>query len=427
MLDGYHILTLTHRDAPLETIGQVVVPGDNTAEILQALKTRFGWDELVYLSTCNRVTFIIYSKSPLPEGLAVNVLEMLHPEMPGAQATKIAHKMRLLHGEKAVRHLFEVSGSLDSLVVGEREIIRQLREAYDRSHAWQLTGDHLRLLMRFTIETAKEIYSQTAIGEKALSVVALAFTAMQKTVTNPNARILLVGAGQTNALYARFLSKSGYCNVTVFNRTLEKAQSVATMVGGRALPLDALAHYSEGFDAMIVCTGATHAVVTPALYRSLIAGENSRKTVVDLSVPNNVDKRILEEHPVQFIEIEDLKSVAQNNLAHRERERAKAGAIIEQRIFNYRALWHERQIERSLSHIPDEVRAVKERAVNEVFGKEFAQLDAAAQALVLQMLGYMEKKCVAIPIKAAKEAAQKSRLFAARQGEGAGAGIVSKV
>lgn len=402
MLDGYHILTLTHRDVPLETIGKVIVPGDQAPGFLQALKNRFGWDELLYLATCNRITFLFYSQAPVNEAVASGVLETLHPEMTGSVVQDIASKMRLLHGADAVRHLFEVAGSLDSLVVGEREIIRQLRESYDRSHAWHLTGDHLRLLMRFTIETAKEIYSQTGIGEKALSVVALAFAAMQKNVATPDARILLVGAGQTNELYARFLAKYGYRNVTVFNRTLEKAEVVAGITNGRALPLDALDHYSEGFDALVVCTGATQALVTPALYRSLLAGETSRKTVVDLSVPNNVDKRILDEFSLQFIEIENLKSVANENLAHRERERLKAEVIIEQRISAYRALWHERQVERSLAHIPDEVRAVKERAVNEVFGKEFARLDAAAQELVMQMLGYMEKKCVAIPMKAAK-------------------------
>ncbi len=403
MLDGYHILTLTHRDTLLETIGQVVLPGDTAPETLQSLKARFGWDELFYLATCNRVAFLFYSQEPMENNLAFRVLETICPEMPATALENIAAQMRLLHGADAVRHLFEVAGSLDSLVVGEREIIRQLREAYDRSHAWGLTGDHIRLLMRFTIETAKEIYSQTGIGEKALSVVALAFSAMQKTGLAKDARILLVGAGQTNALFSKFLAKNGYQNVTVFNRTLEKAEHLAATLGGRALPLDALAHYSEGFDALVVCTGATEPVITPALYQTLLAGDTLRKTVVDLSVPNNVDKRILDEHAVQFIEIENLKTVANENLAHRERERVKAEAIIEQRIFAYRELWHERQVERSLAHIPDEVRAVKERAVNEVFGKEFAQLDPVAQELMLKMLGYMEKKCVAIPMKAVKK------------------------
>lgn len=138
------------------------------------------------------------------------------------------------------------------------------------------------------------------------------------------------------------------------------------------------------------------------LYRSLLAGDSDRKTVVDLSVPNNVDKNILAVSDVHFIEIEALRSAAEKSRSHREREKTKAGAIIDRRIYAYRAHWHERQVERALAHIPDEVRAVKERAVEEVFAKDFAQLDPAAQELVLKMLGYMEKVCRHIPIKAAK-------------------------
>ncbi len=418
MLDGYHILTLTHRDAPLETIGQAIVPADDTQQILHELKARFGWAELLYLSTCNRVMYLFYSQTPVNEVIISETVRLVRPGLSDSEISFITSRMRLLHGAEAIRHLFEVAGSLDSLVVGEREIIRQLREAYDRSHEWGLTGDHLRLLLRFTIETAKEIYSQTGIGEKALSVVALAFMAMQKTGLAKDARIVMIGAGQTNELFSKFLLKYDFQHVTVFNRTPEKAEVLArSFEHGRALPFDALEHYSEGFDALVVCTGATEAVVTPALYQNLLAGENTRKVVVDLSVPNNVDKRILPLFPLRFIEIEDLRNTARENLAHREREKVKAESIISQRIYAFRELWHERQIERSLSHIPDEVRAVKDRAIGEVFAKDFAKLDPAAQELVRNMMGYMEKKCVAIPIKAAKTIALQAQKRAMASGE----------
>jgi glutamyl-tRNA reductase len=288
-------------------------------------------------------------------------------------------------------------------VVGEREIVRQLREAYDRCYEWQVTGDHIRLLMRFTIETAKEVYTQTGIGEKALSVVALAFDAMLKTGLQKDARILMVGAGVTNTLFAKFLTKYGFENVTVFNRTFAAAEILAERLGkGRAFPLDELAFYTEGFDALVVCTGATSAIISPELYHKLLAAESSTKVVVDLSVPHNIDKRIPLVFPVQYIEIEGLRAVSQDNLLFRERESIKAGGILQQRIYAFRELWHERQVERALSHIPEEVRAVKDRAIHEVFGKEFSRLDTEAQDLMLRMLEYMEKKCVAIPMKAAK-------------------------
>ena len=420
MLEGYHILTLTHRHASLESIGRAVVRSDehhDPSTTLHRLKEHFGWSELLYLATCNRVMFLFYSSPTHVVGtpnsdtssLSAEVLAMVRPELSDVEISEIASKMHLLHGAEAIHHLMEVAASMDSLVVGEREIIRQLREAWDRSHAWGLTGDHLRLLTRFTIETAKEIYTHTGIGQKALSIVGLAFGQMQKSGLPLDARILLVGAGQTNALFAKFLLKHGYRRVTVFNRTLAKAEMLAADFEGRGLPLDALQHYSEGFDALVVCTGATEPVVTPDLYRNLLGSETGRKMVIDLSVPNNVDRRVATNFSTQFIEIENLKEIAQINLAHRERERGKAEGLIARRILAFREIWHERQVERSLAHVPDEVRAVKERAMHSVYGKEFAQLDPAAQDLVQRMMDYMEKKCVAIPMKAAKAIALHGR------------------
>ena len=408
MLDGYHILTLTHRDAPLETIAHAIAPAESTPIALQNLKTAMGWEELLYLATCNRVTYVFYSAAPVDQAVAQQMLELLRPDLSDELKQNTALKMRQLHGSDAVTHLLEVASSMDSLVVGEREIIRQLRQAYDQSRDWQLTGDHLRLLLGFTIETAKDIYTHTGIGRRALSVVALAFGEMQKAGLPLNARMLMIGAGETNALFAKFLVKAGYRNVTVFNRSFEKAQTLAQANDWRAFPLDELAYFSEGFDALVVCTGATQAIVTPAIYRELLAKETGKKVVVDLSIPHNVARETVQQFSMQYIEIESLKETANENLAYREQERDRAAGLIQERILQFRERWHERQVERLMAHIPDEVKAVKERAINEVFGKEFAQLDPAAQELVQRMLGYMEKKCVAIPIKAAKAVALRS-------------------
>jgi len=409
MLDGYHILTLTHRDASLDTIAHAIAVGENADSALQNLKDEMGWEELLYLATCNRVSYVFYSQNLVDQNIAEKMLSVLRPDLSESMAQKTAARMRLLHGTVAVTHLLEVASSMDSLVVGEREIIRQLRQAYDQSRAWNLTGDHLRLLMGFTIETAKEIYTHTGIGRRALSVVALAFGEMMKTGLGPDSRILMVGAGETNALFSKFLAKAKFTNVTVFNRTFEKARVLAQANGWRAFPLDELAFYSEGFDALVVCTGATQSIIHPELYSELLANEPGNKIVVDLSIPHNIARETVLGFPMQYIEIESLKETANENLAYREQERDRASGLVQDRILKFRDRWHERQVERSLAFIPDEVKAVKERAINEVFGKEFAQLDPAAQDLVQRMLGYMEKKCVGIPIKAAKVIALQGR------------------
>jgi len=409
MLDSYHILTLTHRDASLDTIAHAIALGENADSALQNLKDEMGWEELLYLATCNRVSYVFYSQNLVDQNIAEKMLSVLRPDLSESMAQKTAARMRLLHGTVAVTHLLEVASSMDSLVVGEREIIRQLRQAYDQSRAWNLTGDHLRLLMGFTIETAKEIYTHTGIGRRALSVVALAFGEMMKTGLGPDSRILMVGAGETNALFSKFLAKAKFTNVTVFNRTFEKARVLAQANGWRAFPLDELAFYSEGFDALVVCTGATQSIIHPELYSELLANEPGNKIVVDLSIPHNIARETVLGFPMQYIEIESLKETANENLAYREQERDRASGLVQDRILKFRDRWHERQVERSLAFIPDEVKAVKERAINEVFGKEFAQLDPAAQDLVQRMLGYMEKKCVGIPIKAAKVIALQGR------------------
>ena len=408
MLDGFHVLTITHREAPIDMLGEMTPRTDSAGLLLRQLRDDMGWQEMLYLGTCNRILFIYYRSGRGPVDQSLELVQKLLPDSSPKHQESMAKAFRNLHGSEAIQHVVEVASSLDSLVIGEREIIRQLREAYHQSKDWQLCGDHLRLLMRFTVETAKDVYTTTGIGEKALSVVALAFQQLQKTGLDKKARIVMIGAGQTNALAAKFLDKYGYRNVTVFNRTLEKAQAIAEYLDGTAKPLAELTEHTEGFDALIVCTGAKDPVVTRSKYKSLLAGETDQKIVVDLAVPNNVAAEVVEKFPMQYIQIEDLRSVAEQNRAFREEESLKAKEMIAGSLYQFRHMWHERQVERSLSSLPREVGEVKEKALTEVFEKEFNQLDPEAQDLVMRMMGYMEKKCIAIPMKTVKRIAMEA-------------------
>jgi glutamyl-tRNA reductase len=316
--------------------------------------------------------------------------------------------MRLLSADAAVAHLLELASSMDSLVVGEREILRQLREAYDRCKTWGFTGDHLRLLVRFAIETAKEIYTHTAIGEGALSVVALAFAAMMQNGVQPDARVVMIGAGQTNTLFGKFLLKYGFSNVTIFNRTLERATTLAAVGNWQAYTLAQLPEFRKGFDVLVVCTGATEPVVHTREYHQLLGGEYTNKVVIDLALPNNVAPEVVATFPTQYVEIELLRNIAGENFAAREHAREHARTIVEARLPVFRERWKERQAERMLSHIPQEIRAVKDRATSEVFAKKIARLDGSAQALLQEMMDYMEKKCISIPMKVVKSMVQES-------------------
>ncbi len=407
MLANFKILTVTHKHTKLKEIGDFVIKAaDNSAlrERLEALKAEFQLDELLYLPTCNRVMYFFTTARPTNAQFVSGFFQSINPELPAATLNQIEDVVQCLEGEAALEHLLEVSASIDSLVIGERQILRQLREAFDQCWEWGLAGDFIRLAYQQAVVAAKAVYSNTRIGEKPVSVVSLAVQKLLNSGLNKDARILVIGAGQTNQLVGKFLVKHAFTNITVFNRTLAKAEQLADMLNGKALSLDALPAYTEGFDCLVVCTGATRAVITPELYAHLLGGETGRKVVIDLSVPHNVSEEVVENNDINYIEIEGLRHLAKANHAFREQEIEEARKILGEYLQEFPALLKQRQIELAMRRVPTEIKAVKHKAMNEVFRKEVEMLDGQTRELMERMLAYMEKKCIGIPMKAAREA-----------------------
>ncbi|NJL74364.1 MAG: hypothetical protein HC892_04260 [Saprospiraceae bacterium] len=255
-----------------------------------------------------------------------------------------------------------------------------------------INNDDIRLLIDTAVQASKDVYSNTKIGEKPVSIASLAVQKIIEHQLPKKARIVMVGAGQTNLLVSKLLLKYNYQNVTVFNRSIDKAQQLADMIHGRAFTLSSLPSYEEGFDCLIVCTGATEAVVTQAIYPMLLQEEQDRKLVIDLSIPNNVDKSILKDHDIAYVEVEGLRSLAQQNLAFRQAEVEKVHEILESYLERFPLHYQQRQIEIALSTIPKEIKAIKEYALNNVFQREIDGLDEETRKLVIRMMDYMEKK-----------------------------------
>jgi glutamyl-tRNA reductase len=407
MLDKYKIITVTHKRINLKEIGQFVVQTVDNQPLrnrLHELKTQFGFEELLYLPTCNRVMYFFVSDTPLDEDFAARFLMAANPHLSNDLLNRIGTLAYLLEGMDALEHLYNVAGSIDSLVVGEHQILGQLREAYEKSLDWGLTGDNIRLVIQNAILAAKGVYSNTRIGDKPVSVVSLAVQQMLRSQIAKDDRVLIVGAGQTNQLVGKFLAKYEFSNVKVFNRTLTKAQDLAERVGGAAHPLEELSNYKEGFDCLIVCTGATEPIISGAVYGKLLQGESGRKVVIDLSIPHNIAPDIARQFDVQYIEIESLRLLAKENLAFREQEVSRARQVLNEYLREFPTLFKQRQLEIALRHLPNEIKAVKSTALNDVFRKEIDTLDEHTRQLIERMLSYMEKKCIGIPMKAAREA-----------------------
>ena len=407
MLANYKILTVTHKSTNLKSIGDFVIKAADDAELksrLEAIKSQFQLDELLYLPTCNRVMYLFTTSRPLDQRFISSFFKHINPNLSDTTFGHIDEIVDALEGAAALEHLLDVAASVDSLVIGERQILRQLREAFEQCWQWSLAGHFIRLAYQQAVAAAKAVYSNTRIGEKPVSIVSLAIQKLLKTKLSKSARILLIGAGQTNQLVGKFLLKHAFTNVVVFNRSLGKAKELAGMLDGESFTLDLLPSYTAGFDCLVVCTGATDSVITPELYTTLLQGDSSRKVVIDLSVPHNVAEAVVENNNIHYIEIEGLRNMAQVNLSFREREVKHARNILIQYLQEFPALLKQRQLELAMHRVPTEIKAVKDKAINEVFRKEVEMLDGQSRELMEKMLAYMEKKCIGIPMRVAREA-----------------------
>ncbi|MCA1763076.1 MAG: glutamyl-tRNA reductase, partial [Flavobacteriales bacterium] len=360
-------------------------------------------DELMYISTCNRVEFIAvtgsshFNPAEIVEALEINLSE--------AEQSKCDSLAEMHEAEEAVKHLFKVSSSLDSMVIGEREIITQVRKSYEECCEMSLTGDALRLVIRKTIETAKTIFTETDVFKKPVSVVSLAFHRLRDLNVPADSRILMIGAGKTNRAMTRFLSKHGYQNIVIFNRSLENGKKLAEEVGARAEELQSLAGYKGGFDVMITCTSASEPIITQPIFNELAQGDVNRKIVIDLAIPGDLDEAILQnpETNIRYIDIEELKITADKNLAERSREIEKCEEIIDHKLLEFHDIYKQREIELAMRDIPLQVKQIKEMALNEIYAKDLESMNAESREVLDRVVNYLEKKYISVPMKMARE------------------------
>lgn len=376
--------------------------GDLAAQLTH-LKNKFELQELMYLSTCNRTEFMIRTESELDQQYLSSFLLAFKENLPQDKVANLVEKLVVYQGIEGVLHMANVASSMDSMVVGEREIITQVRNAYEFSESLGLTGDLLRLAVRNSIVTAKRVYSETDIAKHPVSVVSLAYRKLRELNIDLGARLLIIGAGATNASMAKYLKKHGFNNLAVFNRTLSKAQTLADELGGDAFDLKDLDVEGKGFDAIITCTGAQEFVITKDLYSKMLNGDTKKKLVIDMAVPADFDAEIAEDSKVNLIAISSLKAIAENNLQQRKGEMVRCEEIIEESKEKFKEIFKERQVELAMRKVPDKVKEIISTAINSVYAKDVEMLDSSAKETLDKVLTYVERKYISVPMKLAKE------------------------
>lgn len=397
------IIAFTHKTTDINDIGKLHIDEIQLNSRLNALKKDIDADELFYLSTCNRVEFMLVTEKTLDKAFLLNFFTCFNSTFSSEDLSWALENARVFEGDEALQHLYSVASSIDSLVVGEREIITQVRNAYEKCNDLGLTGDLIRLAIKSTIEVAKEVYTHTNIARNPVSVVSLAYRKLRSLNVKLDARFLIIGSGVTNTNMAKYLKKHKFANFTVFNRTLENAQKLASELNGKAFPLSELENYKEGFDIIVTCTGAAESVITPSIYKNLVGNDKSKKVVIDLAIPNDLDAEILNNYDVNLIAVNNLQEVAKENLLAREQEMEACRIIINKNIETFRQTIKTRKVELAMSEVPKKVKEIRDMAMNEVFFKELSSMDAQSKEVLEKIVSYMEKKYISVPMKMAKD------------------------
>jgi len=407
-LQHLKIIAFTHKKTPLKELSRFFLHEENRKERLGFIKYSCDITEILYVATCNRIEFIFTMDRDCDRNFLWKFFRSFRDDWKEEDLDFAIDHAEVHQGEEALRHLYRVASSLDSLVIGEREIITQVRKSYDACKAEGLTGDQLRLVVKSTITTAKEVYTDTKIAINPVSVVSIANREIKSRKLSKQSRILMIGAGETNTNLSKYLLKQGFEDFVIFNRNRENAQKLADMlnsatVNARAAGLNELSDYKDGFDVLIVCTASPEIIVTPELFNSLTAGSKEKKIIVDLAVPSNIHDDVLKNKKVDLIDITTLRAVADKNKFERQNEFMAAEEVIEKNINEFRLMHRTRSIELRMKDVPGKIREIKDRAVNDIFADDINGLDDHSKEVLSKVLDYMEKKYISVPMVMAKE------------------------
>lgn len=319
------LLGVNHKKTPIE-IREKIALSAGYEEPLTALKRISGLREYYLLSTCNRVELLLVADSPAD--IEVKVINFLFGEMLSLEEAK--RYLYLLHGYDAIHHLFMVAASLDSMVVGEAQILGQLKEAYRYAARFGCTGPLLNKLLHKSFSVAKRVRTETAIGSSAVSISYAAVQLAKKIFGNlSDKKVLLIGAGEMAELAAEHLVGQGVAEVIVANRTVGRAVDLARRFQGRAVSIEELVAQLEHVDIIISSTGAPNIILAKDEVKSVMRARMNRPLFfIDIAVPRDLDPRLNEIENVYLYDIDDLSSVVEINKSERDKEAVKAGRIV---------------------------------------------------------------------------------------------------
>ncbi len=348
------VVGLNHKTAEVEVREKIAFDGNKLGDASDILKTNPQVKENIILSTCNRVELYANVKDAAEgtEGIK-KFLSDFH-NIP----REILDKSLYVHdGGSAIKHIFRVASSLDSMVVGEPQILGQLKDAYEFSLKRKSTGILLNRLMKKAFSVAKRVRTETKIAESAVSISFAAVELAKKIFEDLSTKtFMLIGAGEMAELAAKHLINNGVKDVIVTNRTYERAEELAREFNGKPVQFENFLQELVHTDIVICSTGAPHYILTKEhMHKIMKQRKNRQMFIIDIAVPRNIDPEINDMDNVYLYDIDDLKGVIDKNTQVRNREAEKAEKIVDAEIEAF-LKW-----QASLSSVPAIV-ALREKA-----------------------------------------------------------------
>ncbi len=330
--DAIMLLGVNHKTTPLE-IREKLALTDGYEEPLAALDTMPGLREYYLLSTCNRVEVLCTTNDE--KRARQQLLEFLFGD--GIEAARADQYVYQYSNDEAIKHLFTVAASLDSMIVGEAQILGQLKEAFRYASDHGATGLILNKLLHKSFSVAKRVRTETAIGANAVSISYAAVELSKKIFGRIDDKtVMLVGAGEMAELAAEHLVGQGIAEIVVANRTLERAVNLARRFNGRAVSLDELIDQLATVDIIISSTGAPELILTKADVKPVMRRRRNRPLFfIDIAVPRDLDPAINNIDNVYLYDIDDLQHVVDLNREERDREAVKAARIVEEETIKF--------------------------------------------------------------------------------------------
>lgn len=395
------VLGLSHKAAPVALRERVAVPQARLAEALSALRAAGGFAEAAIVSTCNRVE--LYAAADDEARARKDLLFFLcdYHEVPESE---VSPHVYFHAGREAVRHLFRVASSLESLVVGETQVISQVKEAYLAASAAGAMGGVLHPVFQRALHAAKRAHGETAIGERKVSVASIAvdfagrvFQAMEDRTT------LVFGAGETAELVVTQLAEAGVRRWIVANRDRAKAEAIAAPRQGRAIDLAEAPAALREADVVICCLSVEAPLVTRAQVADAVAARRGEPILLlDLGVPRNVEPAVADVDGAFLYTIDDLETVVLENIAERGKEMSKCEAILDEEVAAAAGPIEAPDLSTVIASLSEALHATGREELTRSLGR-LKDLSPGQQEEVAELVRRLVNKILHSPISAMKE------------------------